>query len=143
MTSRQEYFAECSEAFWSSGRFRNDFYPFVYDELKSFDPEGHELVKIVFGCGDRDEKEGSLTPEDYSPDHYPVNIMGRKLNLRDFLMNNPLTVVLLISASKFYLVLFNRLLSDHFYAAQENECPPLLKFSLLLFPQLLKYMMFN
>ena len=81
-------------------RFRNDFYPFVYSELKSFDPDGHEMVKTVFGCGDRDEAEGSVTPEDYSPDHFPVNMMNIPIGWRELVMTSPLTTVILIHASK-------------------------------------------
>ena len=35
MTNPQEYFAECTEAFFA----RNDFYPYARDELKKHDPE--------------------------------------------------------------------------------------------------------
>ncbi|MFH1718606.1 MAG: hypothetical protein ABIF19_14725 [Planctomycetota bacterium] len=38
--SYQEYFAECSEAFFGT----NDFYPFVRSELKQHDLQMHELL---------------------------------------------------------------------------------------------------
>ncbi len=40
MTNPQEYFAECSEAFFG----QNDFFPFVRVELKQHDPEMFELL---------------------------------------------------------------------------------------------------
>lgn len=40
MTNPQEYFAECSEAFFG----RNDFYPFTRDELEKHDPEMFKLL---------------------------------------------------------------------------------------------------
>jgi len=40
LNNDQEYFAECSEAFFGT----NDFYPFVRSELKQHDPEMHELL---------------------------------------------------------------------------------------------------
>jgi len=40
MTNAKEYFAECSEAFFS----RNDFYPFTHEELKQHDPEMFALL---------------------------------------------------------------------------------------------------
>ena len=40
MTNAKEYFAECSEAFFS----RNDFYPFTREELKQHDPEMFALL---------------------------------------------------------------------------------------------------
>lgn len=40
ITNPQEYFAECSEAFFG----QNDFYPFVRAELKQHDPEMFDLL---------------------------------------------------------------------------------------------------
>jgi hypothetical protein len=46
MTNPQEYFAECTEAYFS----RNDFFPFTRDELKQHDPEMFELLgERIFG----------------------------------------------------------------------------------------------
>jgi hypothetical protein len=40
-----EYFAECTEAYFG----RNDFYPFVNAELKTFDPDAFKLMQRVWG----------------------------------------------------------------------------------------------
>jgi len=45
LTNQYEYFAECSEAYFG----RNDFYPFLRADLKSFDPEGHAAVEKAWG----------------------------------------------------------------------------------------------
>jgi hypothetical protein len=45
MTSPQEYFAECSEAFFST----NDFFPFTRDELARHDPMMFDLLKKLWG----------------------------------------------------------------------------------------------
>lgn len=44
MTNPQEYFAECTEAYFS----RNDFFPFTRDELKQHDPEMFELLERLW-----------------------------------------------------------------------------------------------
>lgn len=44
-TNAHEYFAECTEAFFG----RNDFYPFVNAELKTYDPKGYQLMESVWG----------------------------------------------------------------------------------------------
>ena len=43
-------------------RFRNDFYPFVYPELKLFDPTGFEMVRSVFNVEEREGTLNSFTP---------------------------------------------------------------------------------
>ena len=45
MTNPQEYFAECTEAYFS----RNDFFPFTRDELQQFDPEVSTLLEKLWG----------------------------------------------------------------------------------------------
>lgn len=45
MTTPQEYFAECTEAYFS----RNDFFPFTRDELKQHDPEMFTLLEKLWG----------------------------------------------------------------------------------------------
>jgi hypothetical protein len=45
ITSPQEYFAECSEAFFST----NDFFPFTRSELARHDPKMFELLKKLWG----------------------------------------------------------------------------------------------
>jgi hypothetical protein len=46
MTNAMEYFAECTEAYFS----RNDFFPFTRDELKSHDPEMFALLEKLWGA---------------------------------------------------------------------------------------------
>lgn len=46
MTSPQEYFAECSEAYFST----NDFYPFSREQLTKHDPAMCELVERLWGA---------------------------------------------------------------------------------------------
>ena len=45
MTNPQEYFAECSEAYFS----RNDFFPFTREELKKHDPQVFALLERLWG----------------------------------------------------------------------------------------------
>jgi hypothetical protein len=45
ITSPQEYFAECTEAFFST----NDFFPFTRGELARHDPKMFELLKKLWG----------------------------------------------------------------------------------------------
>ena len=40
-----EYFSEICEAYWGE----NDYYPFNYDDLKSYDPQGFALMEKVWG----------------------------------------------------------------------------------------------
>lgn len=44
MTNAKEYFAECSEAFFT----KNDFFPFTKEELKKHDPEMYELLHTLW-----------------------------------------------------------------------------------------------
>ncbi len=46
ITNPMEYFAECSEAFFST----NDFFPFTREQLAKHDPEMFETLKTVWGC---------------------------------------------------------------------------------------------
>ena len=46
MTNPMEYFAECSEAFFST----NDFYPFTRAELAKHDPQMFEVLKKLWSC---------------------------------------------------------------------------------------------
>ena len=48
MTNPMEYFAECTEAFFT----RNDFFPFTVDELEKHDPEMLALLKKIWGTTD-------------------------------------------------------------------------------------------
>lgn len=45
ITSQEEYFAECTEAFFST----NDFYPFTRSDLARHDPAMFELLKKLWG----------------------------------------------------------------------------------------------
>ena len=45
LTNEYEYFAECSEAYFG----RNDFYPFVRTEFKTFDPQGYAAIEKAWG----------------------------------------------------------------------------------------------
>jgi len=45
LNNDQEYFAECTEAFFGT----NDFYPFVRSELKAHDPNMFEVLREVWG----------------------------------------------------------------------------------------------
>ncbi|QDU30281.1 hypothetical protein ETAA8_54000 [Anatilimnocola aggregata] len=58
MSSPMEYFAECSEAFFST----NDFFPFSREQLAKHDPEMNQLVSKLWGCAAEPawEKRSSL-----------------------------------------------------------------------------------
>ena len=57
LSNHKEYFAEAAEAyFWC-----NDYYPFVYGELKEFDPKGFALMEEIFGK--RFEDDPRVHPE--------------------------------------------------------------------------------
>jgi len=45
MTDINEYFAELTEAYF----LKNDFYPFVRDELKTHDPDGYNVIEAIWG----------------------------------------------------------------------------------------------
>lgn len=45
LTNHKEFFAECSEAYWS----RNDFYPYDRKELEKYDPETVRLMAKWWG----------------------------------------------------------------------------------------------
>lgn len=45
LTNAKEYFAECTEAFFT----KNDFFPFTRDELKTHDPEMFDLLTRLWG----------------------------------------------------------------------------------------------
>lgn len=47
LTNHKEFFAECSEAYWS----RNDFYPYDRKELEKYDPETARLMEKWWGGG--------------------------------------------------------------------------------------------
>lgn len=43
-----EYLAEITEAYFTTSRFRNDYYPIVRSQLKTYDIDGYNLVQNVF-----------------------------------------------------------------------------------------------
>ena len=48
LTNQYEYFAECSEAYFD----RNDFFPFIREEFRKFDPQGFAAVEHAWGIND-------------------------------------------------------------------------------------------
>ncbi len=58
MTNPMEYFAECSEAYFST----NDFFPFTREELKKHDPEMFALLKTLWS-GEADEARVENAPK--------------------------------------------------------------------------------
>ena len=64
-TNANEFFAESSEAFWSSQRFRNDFFPYVHCELKSFDPIGYKMCEDVWGISGSEVISRAEFPSDW------------------------------------------------------------------------------
>jgi len=76
-TNHYEYFAECTEAFFSSSRLRNDYFPFVHHELLDFDRRGYEMVVEAWRvprrhlrrhwCRSRRPSESDDTAESFVP----------------------------------------------------------------------------
>ena len=69
-TNDREYLAETAEAFFSSKRFRNNSYPYVNSELKTFDEDGWKLITRVFELSDEwvaDFISKMEPPADYDP----------------------------------------------------------------------------
>ena len=48
-TNQMEYFSELCEAYWGE----NDYYPFNYEDLKTYDPQGFALMEKVWGKRDK------------------------------------------------------------------------------------------
>ena len=48
-TNQMEYFSEICEAYWGE----NDYYPFNYEDLKTYDPQGFALMEKVWGKRDK------------------------------------------------------------------------------------------
>ena len=48
-TNQMEYFSEICEAYWGE----NDYYPFNYEDLKAYDPQGFALMEKVWGKRDK------------------------------------------------------------------------------------------
>ena len=68
--NEKEYLAETAEAFFTSKRFRNDYYPFIHSELKSYDAEGYDMIVQVFKLKPEwvlQFEQNFEHPEDYDP----------------------------------------------------------------------------
>mmetsp|Transcript_68959 Transcript_68959/g.174251 ORF Transcript_68959/g.174251 Transcript_68959/m.174251 type:complete len:172 (-) Transcript_68959:77-592(-) len=59
----KEFFAESSEAFFSSRRFRNDYFPYVHAELKGFDPIAYQMCQEAWGIRGEDMQSRAEFPE--------------------------------------------------------------------------------
>ncbi len=59
ITNPMEYFAECSEAFFST----NDFFPFTREQLKKHDPEMTETLKKLWGCAAEETSSPKATSD--------------------------------------------------------------------------------
>ena len=57
LSSPMEYFAECSEAYFST----NDFFPFTRDQLAAHDPEMFELLGRLWGDSPKGGSSGGLS----------------------------------------------------------------------------------
>lgn len=69
-TNGSEYLAETAEAFFTSKRFRNDFFPFIHSELKSYDADGYEMIVRVFKLTPEfvlKYEQSFEQPDDYDP----------------------------------------------------------------------------
>ena len=64
-TNKCEFFAETCEAFFSSRRFRNDFFPYVHSELRGFDPIAYRMVEDAFGIRGDELATRAEFPEDW------------------------------------------------------------------------------
>ena len=56
-TNHREFFAECSEAYFSTGRFRNDYFPYIHAELQGYDPAAYAMCQSIWGVRSEDEIE--------------------------------------------------------------------------------------
>jgi len=62
LTNPHEYFAEISEAYLG----RNDYFPFIREDLKKYDANGYELVERLWNLS-KEEIKHSPEPRDKSP----------------------------------------------------------------------------
>jgi len=65
MNDHMEYFAECTEAFFSSRRFRNDYFPYVHAELRGFDTVGYRMCEEIWGVKGEQLPSRSEFPESW------------------------------------------------------------------------------
>ncbi len=80
MTTPQEYFAELTEAYFTT----NDFYPFKWSELLAHDPEGYAMIRRAWGVTDISVPPSSITSNPFygkffDADGYPV-VSSAKVN---------------------------------------------------------------
>lgn len=80
MTNPQEYFAELTEAYFTT----NDFFPFKWSELVSHDPTGYAMIRKAWGVPDVSTPPSSITKHPFygkffDADGYPV-ISSSKVN---------------------------------------------------------------
>lgn len=92
ITNPMEYFAECSEAYFST----NDFFPFTHEQLAKHDPDMYALVKRLWGetpkasTAEKSEPAASsrvTKPDDHSAEHgkpIKVYIMLGQSNMLGF-----------------------------------------------------------
>ncbi len=64
-TNKAEFFAETCEAFFSSRRFRNDYFPYVHAELRGYDPIAYSMVECAFGVEGSKIKTRAEFPADW------------------------------------------------------------------------------
>lgn len=62
-TNHKEFFAECSEAYFSTVRFRNDYFPYIHSELKGYDPIAYAMCEAVWGPRNEDGIEARYLDE--------------------------------------------------------------------------------
>lgn len=80
MTTPQEYFAELTEAYFTT----NDFFPFKWNELVTHDPAGYAMIRRAWGVKDISVPPSSITTHPFygkffDADGYPV-ISSSKVN---------------------------------------------------------------
>lgn len=63
-TNAHEYFAETTVAFFFHNEHKNGRYPFNYDDLKEYDPDGFELMKKAYDIPDPDQYFACLFKRD-------------------------------------------------------------------------------
>lgn len=62
-TNHKEYFAECSEAYFSTRRFRNDYFPYINAELRGYDPVAYAMCESIWGPRTEEDIEARYLEE--------------------------------------------------------------------------------
>ena len=70
-TNHKEYFAECSEAYFSTHRFRNDYFPYIAAELKAYDPVAFAMCQSFWGPRAHEEAMDVRYLKEFSPNCRP------------------------------------------------------------------------